>query len=102
MKINKEQFKKAISQIQNLHSQQETLDTLIEKLTDGFSVVDIGSHVVDELIKMININLEIKDEDLLFWWLYEDVEKVVYIDDGDKSIKVESLDELWDYIKKYN
>jgi len=54
------------------------------------------------LIKMISLNLEITDEDLLFWWLYEDVEKVVYIDDGDKSIKVESLDELWDYIKKYN
>lgn len=99
MKITKEQFTKAISQIQNLHSQQETLHKLIEKLTDGFSVVDIGNHVVFELINMININLEMEDKDLLGWWLYEDVEKIIYIDD--KPIKVETLDELWDYVQKY-
>lgn len=100
MKINKDQFTKAMSQIQNLHSQQDTLNKLIDKLTDGFSVVDIGNYVVEELINMININLDLEDKDLLGWWLYEDVEKIIYIDD--KPIKVETLDELWDYIQNYN
>ncbi len=100
MKITKEQFIKAISQIQNLHSQQDTLNKLIDKLTDGFSVVDIGNYVVEELINMININLDLEDKDLLGWWLYEDVEKIIYIDD--KPVKVETLDELWDYIQNYN
>ena len=100
MKITKEQFIKAISQIQNLHSQQDTLNKLIDKLTDGFSVVDIGNYVVEELINMININLDLEDKDLLGWWLYEDVEKIICIDD--KPVKVETLDELWDYIQNYN
>lgn len=100
MKINKDQFTKAMSQIQNLHSQQDTLNKLIDKLTDGFSVVDIGNYVAEELIDMININLELKDTNLLDWWLYEDVEKIIYIDD--KPVKVETLDELWDYIQNYN
>lgn len=97
MKINKEQFIRAISQIQNLHSQQDTLNKLIDKLTDGLSVVDIGNYVVEELIDMININLELEDKDLIGWWLYEDVEKIIYVDD--KSIKVETLDELWEFIQ---
>ena len=92
MKINKDQFTKAMSQIQNLHSQQDTLNKLIDKLTDGFSVVDIGNYVVEELINMININLDLEDKDLLGWWLYEDVEKIICIDD--KPVKVETLDEL--------
>jgi signal recognition particle GTPase len=100
IKINKDQFTKAMSQIQNLHSQQDTLNKLIDKLTDGFSVVDIGNYVAEELIDMININLELEDTNLLDWWLYEDVEKIIYIDD--KPIKVETLDELWDYIQNYN
>lgn len=100
MKINKEQFIKSMSQIQNLHSQQNTLNKLIDKLTDGFSVVNIGNYVVEELINMININLELEDTNLLDWWLYEDVEKIIYIDD--KPVKVETLDELWDYIQNYS
>ena len=100
MKINKEQFIKSMSQIQNLHSQQDTLNKLIDKLTDGFSVVDIGNYVAEELIDMININLELEDTNLLDWWLYEDVEKIIYIDD--KPVKVGTLDELWDYIQNYN
>ena len=100
MKINKDQFIRAMSQIQNLHSQQDTINILIDKLTNGFSVVDIGSCVAEELIDMININLELEDTNLLSWWLYEDVEKIIYIDD--KPVKVETLDELWDYIQNYN
>ena len=89
-----------MSQIQTLHSQQNTLNKLIDKLTDGFSVVNIGNYVVEELINMININLELKDTNLLDWWLYEDVFKIIYVDD--KPVKVETLDELWDYIQNYN
>jgi hypothetical protein len=48
---------------------------------------------------MININLEIKNENLLGWWLYYDVEKIIYI--GSNEFKVETVEELWDYIQKF-
>ena len=76
--VTKEQFNKRMELIQNFHSEQETLQVLIDKLTDGYSVVDMGNYLVEELVNIITEELHIKDKDLLFWWLYEDVEKIIY------------------------
>ena len=98
--MEKDQFIKRMQLIQNFHSEQETLNLLIDKLVDGFPVVDMGNYLVNEILEMINEIMEIKDEDLLSWWLYEDVEKIIY--DEDKEISVRTLEELYDYIKKEN
>jgi hypothetical protein len=98
--MKKDQFIKRMQLIQNFHSEQETLNLLIDKLVDGFPVVDMGNYLVNEILEMINEIMEIKDEDLLSWWLYEDVEKIIY--DEDKEISVRTLEELYDYIKKEN
>jgi len=94
--MTKEQFIKRIQLIQNFHSEQETLSALIGKISDGYCIVDFGNYLVDEMVCMINEALHIEDEDLLDWWLYEDVDKVIY--NNDKAISVRTLDELWDYI----
>jgi len=92
----KEKFIKRMKLIQNFHSQQDTLSKLINKLTDGYSVVSNGDFLVDEMVVMITEDLNCKNEDLLFWWLYEDVDKVIYY--KDKEIIVRTLEELYDYI----
>lgn len=93
----KEQFVKRMALIQNFHSEQDTLSVLINKIADGYNVVTIGDCLVSELVDMIEDDLAMdKNDDLLMWWLYEDVEKVIY--DGDKEISVRTLDELYDYI----
>lgn len=94
--MKKDQFIKRMQLIQNFYSEQETLNLLIDKLVGGFSVVDIGNYLVNEILEMINESLEIKDENLLSWWLYEDVDKVIYY--GDKEISVRTLEELYNYI----
>lgn len=38
--------------------------------------------------------------DLLFWWLYEDVNKIIYYKDESSSIDVNKLDDLLDYMYK--
>jgi len=98
--MEKDQFIKRMKLIQNFHSEQETLNLLIDKLVDGFPVVDMGNYLVDAILEMINESLTIKDKDLLSWWLYENVDKLIY--DGDKEISVRTLEELYDYIKKEN
>lgn len=101
--MTKEQFIKRINLIQNFHSQQDTLSKLIDRLTDGFSVVDFGGYLVDEIVKMINEDMNIKDEDLIFWWLYEDVEKIIYDSkDEENDIRVKTVEELYDYIVANN
>ena len=85
-----------MSLIQNFHSEQETLSVLIEKIIDGWAIVTMGEYLVNEMIDMINESLNMEDKDLLYWWLYEDVKKIIYYDD--KEINVETLEELYDYI----
>ena len=94
--MTKEQFIKRMSLIQNFHSEQKTLSVLIKKITDGYPVVTIGDYIINELLDMIEEDLHIKDKDLLSWWLYEDVDKVIY--DNEKEISVRTLEELYDYI----
>jgi len=98
--VTKEQFNKRMELIQNFHSEQETLQVLIDKLTDGYSVVDMGNYLVEELVNIITEELHIKDKDLLFWWLYEDVEKIIYDENKKPLYNVKTLDGLYDYIVK--
>ncbi len=95
--ITKEIFIKRMQLIQNFHSEQETLNVLIDKLTDGFPVVTIGEYLIREILNTLKEALGLnKDNDILDWWLYEDVEKVIYYQD--EEISVRTLDELYDYI----
>lgn len=94
--MTKEQFIKRMNLIQNFQSEQQTLSVLIDKITDGYSIVTIGDYLVSEMINMIEENLGYMD--ILAWWLYEDVDKVIY--DNEKEISVRTLEELYDYMIK--
>jgi hypothetical protein len=97
--MTKEQFIKRMRLIQNFHSEQETLSALINKVTDGSSVVTIGNDLVSEIINIINEDMGIEDKDLIEWWLYEDVDKIIYVDK--KPISVKTLEEFYDFISSY-
>ena len=93
--MTKQQFVKRMALIQNHHKEQEEIGELINKVTDNYSVVTFGDDLVFEMINMIEEDL--KHKDILAWWLYEGVDKVVYYDDG-KEISVRTLEELYDYM----
>lgn len=94
--MTKEQFIKRMSLIQNFHSEWETLQILIDKITDGYSVVTVGDYLVTEIIDMIEEDIGYKN--ILDWWLYEDVDKVIYEDEEEKEYSVRTLEELYDYM----
>jgi hypothetical protein len=102
--MTKEQFIKRISLIQNFHSEQDTLSVLIDKITDGNNIVNFGDYLIFEIIDMINEDMKIEDKELISWWLYEDVDKVIY--DGEYreiGINVKTVEQLYDYINtNYN
>jgi hypothetical protein len=102
-KMNKEQFIRKMNLIQNFHSSQQTLSSLINKLTDGYNVVDFGNYLVSEIIDMINEDMKIEDQDLLDWWLYEDVDKIIFNGNGKIDSEIRNVDQLYDYIdENYN
>ncbi len=96
--MNKETFIRRIALIQNFHSEQDTLQALIDKMTDGHSVVDFGNSLVSEIIDLINEKMQIEDKDLIGWWLYEDVEKLVYDCDDNVIADLKTASDLYDYI----
>jgi len=102
--ITKSNFVKRMSLIQNFRSEQQTLATLIYKISDGYPIVTFGDYLITEMINMINESLNIADIEFLSWWLYEDVDKVIYEKENkddikySKEISVKTLDELFDYI----
>ncbi|MFW5891140.1 MAG: hypothetical protein ACOCUI_02875 [bacterium] len=95
--MTKKQFIKRMQLIQNFHSEQNTLSQIIERISDGHCVVNVGNYLIEEIIDMINEALNIKTG-LISWWLYEDVDKIIYDIENNKDISVKTLDELWDYI----
>ena len=93
--MTKEKFIKYIRLIQNFQSEQDTLCVLINKLTDGFPVVTMGDCLVKGIIDLINESMNIQG-DWLERWLWEDVDKVVY--DNGKEISVRTAEELYDFL----
>lgn len=61
--------------------------------------MDFGNGLVFEIIDMINENMKInQDDDLIEWWLYEDVNKVIYDINGKIEKEVKTVEQLYDYI----
>jgi hypothetical protein len=101
--MDKKTFTQYMQQIQNFHSQQETVSDIIEKISDGWCIITIGNQLVEIIINLINKTLHIQDTELLSWWLYEDVDKIIYENDDETEVSVRTLDELYEYIiKSYN
>jgi hypothetical protein len=97
--MNKDQFIKRMKLIQNFISEQDTLQVLINKLTDSHNVISMGDYIISEMINMIEEDLGYKD--ILDWWLFEDVEKAIYEDDengNEIENSVRTLDELYDFM----
>ncbi len=96
--IDKKSFIKSIKEIQKLCEEQETIDTLIEKISDGFPVTTIGNNLATSLIDVIACSFTSVEtaKDLIEWWLYEKVDKVLHIDTMEVSVR--TLEELYDFL----
>lgn len=96
--MTKERFVKYMNLIQNFYSETDTIQELIDKITDGYSCITIGEKLINAILDIIEEGLHIpKDDDILSWWLYEDVDKVIY-DENNNPISVRTLEELYNYI----
>jgi hypothetical protein len=89
-----ETFKKIIGLIQKADEEENTL----------FHIgVDMMSFVEKYNLIIQNFFSEIFTEesvDLIYWWLYDNVKKVLYITENNKDVEhnVESLDDLFKHL----
>ena len=70
---------------------------LIERLT-GIRLID--SDLITDSYNIFDAAIALsfteEGQDLVFWWLYEDVPKIIYIEET--KIDVENIEDLWNYM----
>ena len=91
--ISREKFKRQLELAQSLDQITELLhDNGIEILES--KLFNIPSELFSNFLYCVCTD---DGADWVEWWLYEDVEKVVY--EGDKEIRLDTIDDLYNYLK---
>ena len=102
LNISKEQYCKIVNEIKNFHKEREEFDNAIEKFSDGYVILNIGNNLTTALEEILEeLTFDRKDEHgetWLSWWLYEDVEKIIYTEQDD-PIDVRTPEKLYDYLE---
>ena len=105
MLISKEDFIELFSQLQKREEKMNKVADGIEQLIDGYACININSDFDATVINLI-MKLTGDTEDVIFWWLYEDVEKQITITteslinktEEDVIVEIDTLEDLYEYL----
>lgn len=111
--LDKEIFKKFITSYQKFYSGIERLETAITGNTYDIFLMetDWGIAAGEMLDTFLESHFTDDGIDLVTWWMFEDVDKVIYEkpqqldffieeDNKERTVPVETIDELWNYMVK--
>lgn len=101
--ISFENFKKAIEAIQRHGEWQERFTDFLEKeiCPDSYAMVEVDGNLVQAIIDILCE--QFRDEpdgvagDTISWWLWEDVEKIIYYPDGTQR-DITKIEDLYQYL----
>ena len=91
--VTLENFKKAISTIQSFNDKSKQLEGLGIDLLESW-ISDTVFELFDQWIKS-NFNEE--GTDLIYWWLYDKVDKVITLKNGSK-LDVSNIENFYEYL----
>ena len=89
-------FKEVITKLQEVQEKNHSLYKL---------GIDLSNCIEDDYSEIITLILKshygLEGEDMISWWLYEDVEKVLYSSNTNKIIrKLKTIEQLWKYCEE--
>jgi hypothetical protein len=95
MKISKKLFIEVIKSIQNQDREDDELGRAMGKYTGSFVV--FGDTLIREAL--MNLLKEVTGDtyDYIGWWLYEGVEKKVWLEDG-RELNLKTAGKLYDFL----
>lgn len=96
--MKKETFCKLIRAIKMLQEDREIMADGIEKIIDGYAIVTVGDETQNAIVEALEEEMEDTNE-WISWWLYEDVDKVVSFDDGRPDVRLDTAEQLYDFLK---
>lgn len=100
--ISKSKFIQIMTNIQRQGEIDHKVSEALELVSDTYVMFGTKNLMYDSLHSLLKEVMNDKDE-FISWWLYEDVEKVITIQDnkGTKKINVDTLGKLYDYLIEY-
>ena len=107
--ISKEDFVRLLTKMQERDERLNKVSDGLEQLIDGYACINVNSDVDSEIINLLE-KLMGDEEEMISWYLYEDVEKVIYVSDISSinkekiqvEIEIKSFEDLYDYLKYFN
>lgn len=101
---NKELFVSTIKKIQSGLDNRDNFSKDIQKYCGSYVVLDVAEDWLNGLIELLSYMVNDTD-DTISWWLFEDVEKTIYIDANSKynstnydiEFDVSTPERLFDY-----
>ena len=94
--LSKEKFIQYLNSIKNLDHEVDKWEDFLKIDIFKSPLFQRSFDLIDIVIKYLSDN-NTDIEDLISWWLYEDVDKLIFLPDG-TTINVETSDKLYDYI----
>lgn len=106
LNISEELFVKSLLNIQKGLKQRNKFNDVMDEFTDSWYISKIGEDWLNTAIELLREAVGDSDPHypVIDWWLFEDVEKCIWIKQKDKEIKikVKTPKQLYRYFKKYN
>lgn len=98
--ITFKEFKSAVDSLSKINN----YINILEKAGINISETDLVQESWKLFDMFIDSHFTEKGCDLVYWWIYEDVSKVIYQDTffGKEEINVEDINDFWSYLKSYN
>lgn len=102
--ISKEGFIILINAILNQEEFENKFATDLEKYFDGHIVSNISSKLIKTIIKVLEMEMNDKNDGWIEWWLYDAPdagknEKGRYVTvDGNKNYELKSVGDLYDFL----
>ena len=94
--INKELFVQVINNIRKQEKRADKFSKALSQICDGHPVFDVNNLYLKSLLDVLKVNFNDQD-DYISWWLWEDVEKKVWLEDG-TEIDVGTPEQLYDFL----
>ena len=94
--MDRELFVKQINLIQQLNTKTDQLKDIGINIVES-SLYDIPAKLFDNFVEAVCTD---EGTDLVFWWMYEDVDKIIYEDE--KEIHLDTVYQLYEYLTEHN
>jgi hypothetical protein len=94
--ITKESFIKIMDNIQKQREVDDEISTALEKVCGSYVIFNTENLMYKSLHDLLNEVFKDKGT-WIEWWLYENVDKKCYLEDG-KSIDLSRVEDLYDFL----